>query len=189
MSIVQQRSRSGEGKAAIPSIDKAVNALRDELASLNYNLEYRRQITEHVYRERSLVGLVEAGLIDVDDLDRLTEAFVGGFDEVPINSKLWDRIPGRWITAEDILPAQMTPTGVKPRTSTMVDAAELTRPVPPSESRAFARQDGRFDVRHRPTLEDWKEYQRYCEWRDSSFVHPDVLECEASEIGRPFNRI
>lgn len=221
-------------------IDRAVNALRAELAALNYNLEVRRQIVEHAFRNQSLAGLAEQGLIDAEDLDRLTEAFVAGFGVVPMESKAWDRFPGRWITADDILPAvlpigntssvsdmfppggkipvspigdksadaNMSPIGDKIPVADMsakppalpignkpadlkpirITEARLDAPPSPADSVAHARMVGTFDLRRKPTVEDWREYQRFTEWRDQSYVVPDVSEQEAAEIGRPFSR-
>lgn len=157
--------------SAVSSVDRAVIALRRRMDELGYARSIIREVAEIAFREKALISAADQNMIDPDDLAGLTDCFVEAFDPVSPVSKKWDLPAGVWVTAGDVEPAPVAP-----------------QPDPVADGQAYARMMGRHDVRSRPTIEDWKEYQRFQDWHGQSYVAPDVLECEAAEIGRPFNR-
>ncbi len=150
------------------STDRAVAALRRELDRLNYNPAYSREICQIAFSEGCLLDAYDAGLIDGEDYESLTELFAASFDEVHPSSPKWN------------------------------DASRWEAPIPTAEeSRAYAEMMGTFDPNDctsdadllvpPPDLEpepltNWDEFARWSTSLEAS--HPDrYLEVELAEAG------
>jgi hypothetical protein len=141
------------------AIASAVRSLRRELDRLNYNPEISRTICQSAYATHSLYDAIEAGLVELEDAESLTEAFIKGWPEVDSRSVLW-RNPDRWAPTEH-------PTL--------------------EESREYAALVGVFDVEDAPLdppadLEpsdaDWDEFAHWSAELDPSsrYEEPELAE-------------
>jgi hypothetical protein len=139
------------------AIASAVRSLRRELDRLNYNPEYSRTICQSAYATHSLYEAIEAGLVELDDAESLTEAFIKGWPEVDSRSVLWKN-PDRW---------------------------EPTHPTP-EESREYAELAGSFDPADAPLPEDPDAEQSLDSWLEYA-AWSAALASELDAMGSPFD--
>jgi hypothetical protein len=72
-----------------PELRPGLELLHAFLVTEGYHPHATGSILRHVACHETLAGLVELGLLDREDLDQATEAFVAGLPEVPQTSPEW----------------------------------------------------------------------------------------------------
>jgi hypothetical protein len=95
MKTIVDRSISVQNTTIFYPIDRAVRALQIELEKLNYSPAIIAEILPFAHDEGCLSGAIELGMLDHEDIERLTEAFVDGFDPVHESHPSWNDA-GTW---------------------------------------------------------------------------------------------
>jgi hypothetical protein len=140
-------------------IDRAVRALQIELEKLNYSPAIIAEILPFAHDEGCLSGAIELGMIDHEDIERLTEAFVTGFDPVHESHPSWNDAGTWW-----------------PSVPTSDEAAE------------YAALLGEWDAEDAPLspppdLESDEDWDEMAAWSASLDPSDRYLESEYTEVG------
>lgn len=96
VSILIHRSINVSNTSVFYPIDRAVRALQIELETLGYSPAIIAEILPFAHDEGCLSGAIELGMIDHEDIDRLTEAFANGFDPVHESHPSWNDAGTYW---------------------------------------------------------------------------------------------
>jgi hypothetical protein len=167
MSIIASRPNTSN-RTVFYTEDRACEALRREMEALNYGEITIREVLPFCHDEGTLATPIELGMIDLEDAERLTEAFVSGFDPVRPSSPEWDDAGTWWPTA---------PTA--------------------EDSRQYAALAGDYDADDAPlgppagVEPDDRDWDSWAEWSASLDPADRYEEAELAEVGvsgRSFTR-